>query len=461
MLKIYLPLFRDLIKFFLNLIMISLFMFFYPTQTSAETALTLEQAIKTGLAHSPLIIAGKYTVEASTQGTRAAHGQLWPQLDSYAGYLRMSDPAVIVPIKEFGGPSPVFSRDHYSLGVTMKIPIFEGGRNWTRLSSEKISEAISREILHLTKQELVADITNIFNRVLYLEKLIISQKNTLYALQKARDDAGKRLDVGRVAPVELMRIETQVAQQEQSLVTAKEEWVRTRQLLAQFIGREPSWQPDVSGNLSLPDSTFPAAVRAAGSPDISQRPDIKKAKQEVKLADIEVKYLNGYNLPSINLVGDYGRRAGSGVNDDEEIWSGGVQMSFNLFSGGTITARVHQARARALAAKEHLRQTRLVAMTQVENAISRLQETCKRYQVAGKALSTAKETWRIEDLKYRTGAGTVTDSLLAQSSWSQAEAGTLAALYDYHTAEVEYLLAVGMIDSGFGSRTDVDIAEEK
>ncbi len=451
---------RPSAKLFSCLAIIFLFMTGYSPWATADI-LTLEQAIKTGLKQSPLIASGEFTLQASAQGTKAARGQFFPQLDSYAGYMRQSDPTVIVPIKEFGGPAPAFSRDHYSLGVTMKIPLFEGGRNWTRLSSEKIAEIISREMLQQTRQELVANITNIFNRVLYLEKLIISRKNTLYALQKARDDARERLEVGRVAPVELMRIETQVAEQEQSLVTAKEECVRTRQLLARFLGREPSWRPDISGNLSLPDRTFPPAAHTGGGPDISLRPDIKKAMQEVKLADSEVKYLNGYNLPSISLVGDYGRRAGSGVNNDEEVWSGGVRMSFNLFSGGTIMARVHQARAKAMAAKEYLRQARLVAMTQVENAISRLLETGKRYQVAEKALSTAKETWRIEDLKYRTGAGTVTDSLLAQSSWSQAEAGTLAALYDYHTAKVEYLLAVGTIDSGFGSRTGADIAEEK
>ncbi len=428
---------------------------------AAETLLTLKEAIKTGLKQSPLLASSRFNLQASSLGTKAARGQLFPQLDSYAGYTRLSDPTVIVPIKEFGGPAPAFSRDHYSLGMTMKIPLFEGGRNWTRLSSEKISEAISAETLHLTSQELIADITNIFNRILYLEKLVLSRKNTLYALEKARNDAKERLAVGRVAPVELMRIETQVAEQEQALVTAREECVRARQLLARFIGREPAWQPEISGTLSLPDPGFLPAADARGEADISRRPDIRKALQEVKLADIEVKYLNGYNLPSVNLVGDYGRRAGSGVNNDEEVWSGGVRMSLNLFSGGTITARVQQARAKALAAGEHLRQTRLQAMTQVKNAISRLRETGKRYQVAETALSTAKETWRIEDLKYRTGAGTITDSLLAQSSWSQAEAATLAALYDYHNAKVEYLLACGTIDSGFADRTDVDSVEEK
>jgi outer membrane protein TolC len=353
----------------------------------------------------------------------------------------------VVPIKRFGGKPPVFSRDHYNYGLLMKIPIFEGGRLWSRLSAAEITEAISRESLHLTKQELVAGITNLFNRILYLQKLTESQRVTLDALEKARADAETRLRVGRIAPVDLMRMETQVAAQEQALVSAKEETVRTRQLLARMIGRDPSWSPEVAGKLCCPSDNW-----AEPSADISQRPDIRKAMHEVELAKSNVKYAMGYHLPSVGLVGDYGRRAGSGFDGDEEVWQGGVEVSFNIFSGGSVEAGVRQARAKLLAAEERLRHARLNALTELKNAASSLRETRKRFLVAEKNRTTAKETWRIEDLKYRTGAGTVTDSLLAQSTWFQAEADTLGALYEYQAARVALELAAGTIDSAYQDR---------
>ena len=411
-----------------------------------DAPLTLDAAIKTGLRESPLVGSGNFEVDASVQGRRAALGQLLPHVNSYAGYRRDSDPSVVVPIKEFGGTPPVFSRDHYSYGLLMKIPLFEGGRNWSRLAAAEISEAISRESLHVTRQELVAGITNLFNRILYLEKFTESQHKTLDALKKAEADARVRLKVGRIAPVDLMRIETQVAQQEQALVSAEEETVRSRQLLAKIIGREPSWQPQVSGRLVRPEQD---TLEISVSPDLSLRPDIRKAMHQVKLAETEVRQAAGYHLPDVDLVGDYGRRAGSGFDGDEEVWQGGVEVSFNIFSGGSIEAGVRQARARLLAVKEQLRHSRLTAMTQIDNALSDLRETKKRYLVAMTSLSTAKETWRIEELKYRTGAGTVTDSLLAQSAWFQAEAATLGALYQYHAARVGYLLALGTIDADY------------
>ncbi len=416
----------------------------------ATEPLTLDEAIRTGLKDSPLIRSNSFEAEASSLGKKAAMGQLLPQVNSYAGYTRLSDPSAVVPIKELGGTPPLFSRDHYSYGLAMKIPIFEGGRLWARLSAAEISEAISKETLHLSRQELIAGITNIFNRILYLEKLTQSQQATLNALKKAKADAKVRLSVGRIPEVDLMRMETQVAEQEQALVSAEEANVRARQLLSQMMGRDPAWSPQITGVLPSPSDSDPATKSTAISEmDLSIRPDIRRAMKQVELARAEVRQAIGYHLPSVDLVGDYGRRAGSGFEGDEEVWTGGIQLSMNIFSGGSAEAGVRQARAKLLAAEERLRNTRLNAMAEVASAISSLREARARYMVAEKNLSTAKETWRIEDLKYKAGGGTITDSLLAQSAWFQAEAGKLLALYEYHAAKVAWRLSTGIIDSDY------------
>ena len=438
-----------------QLALLWLLVFFPAGIRAAPPPLTLDQAIAIALRDSPLVIAGRHQVAAAGFGRQAAKGNLYPRLDSYASYRRQSDPSVVVPIKEFGGPSPMFSRDHYSLGVTLKIPVYEGGRLRREVSAAELSRAVSRAGLNLTGQELVANVTTVFKRIPYLEKQLESSSFTLNALKKAGDDTRIRLESGRVAPVDLMRINTQIAAQEQALAALEEECRRTRQLLAQLLGREPEPPLAITGELALPPEI---PLPSPQLPDISQRPDIRKAQNQVRLAENKVKLLQGYHLPSIDLIGDYGRRAGSGLEADEEVWSGGVAVSFNLFSGGSISARVDQAGAELLAAREELRRIRLAALTQVSNALSRLRETRARYRVAEQKTKTARETFRIEELKYKKGAGSITDSLLAQSSWFQADARRIMAVYNYHTALIDYELALGAIDiaslSGAESRPE-------
>ena len=150
------------------------------------------------------------------------------------------------------------------------------------------------------------------------------------------------------------------------------------------------------------------------------------------------------------MVAGYNGAAGRDLIGDEDRWSAGLSLDMNLFSGGTISAEVKQARATLAAARQRKRQAELNARTEIVHAISNLREARHRLQVAASARATAEESYRIEELRYRKGSGTVTDSLLAQAAWLESRANELAALFDVQVAGVGYRLAAGTIDQDEG-----------
>ncbi len=408
-------------------------------------ALTLHDALGIALKKSPLLASKKNELSASTEGVKEARGQLLPRLDAYSSYERLSDPQVVVPIKAFGGRPPTFSRDQYRTGVTVKIPIFEGGRLWTNLGLARLREEVSRKEVSFTTQELIYHVTNVFNEILFLKSLEKAQKKTLGALKKLRKDAKTRFSVGRIAPVDLMRIDAQVAQQEHDLVAIIQERKRAKEFLAQLMGVEPWRLGEVKGVLREPDLKGLESKSEAISRLILERPDIEKAKKEMLLAKKAIRFEKGLHLPFVDLVGDYGRHAGSGFEGDEEIWSAGVKVGLNIFSGGVISARVRQAEERYLAARNRYEHLRLTAIRQALNAISEIREARQRLFAARLSLKSARESFRIEKLKYETGAGSVTDSLLSQAVWFQAEANVHKAFYDLLHAEMDYKFATGRV----------------
>ncbi len=417
----------------------------WPWQVSARRTFTLDEAIDYALGHSPLLKIGRHELSASSEARQVARGRFYPWINGYVDYSRLSDPAVVVPIKSFGGPLPTFSRDQYRAGVSVKIPIYQGGRLRAGLSVAELAGRIAQANLRMDIQNTVANVTNLFNRVLYLKALIGARQDTLSALERAKDDARERLKVGKIAPVDLMRIETQVAAQRQALIEAQEDKRRSSQGLALFMGRDPSEEIDVAGTLSRASAITMDAVVTRLEKLVDNRPDVKRALEKLKQAEANLKVARGQALPSLAFVADYSRRAGSGLDADEEVWSGGLRIDLNIFSGGIISAQIRQARARLLAARERLRQARLNGKTRILQALSEMREALSRYRVARSTAETAEETFRIEDLKYRSGAGTVTDSLLAQSAWLNAKANELSAMYDTQRARVDYLLATGLI----------------
>jgi len=428
-----------------------LFILFFSVKVFAAAQdtklLGLDEAISIALKQSPVLKASKNELNATTFGVRAERGKFFPQITGYADYSRKSDPVVVVPIKEFGGKPPSFSRDQYAVGIRILIPVYEGGRLWARLSAAKLHEEIAKKNLSLTRQDLIANVTNTFNQILYLRELVKAQKESLHALEKARKDASLKLKIGKIAPVDLMRMDTQVAAQKQEIISAKEEEKRAINALCQLIGWKDKWLPNIKGYLSDsingPDTDNPDSLIKDA---LKRRPDILASQASVKKAEAELKYAKGWHLPSLNLVGDYSRHAGSGLRYDEEVWSGGVALSLNIFSGGTISAQVSEAASRLQAEMRRLQNQKLKARREILDSLSRLREALHRHRVAKAVVKTARETFRIEQLKYDTGAGSVTDSLLAQAQWQRAIADEVSARFLIQKATVDLRLALGLID---------------
>ncbi|MFN3479728.1 MAG: TolC family protein, partial [Thermodesulfovibrionales bacterium] len=168
----------------------------------------------------------------------------------------------------------------------------------------------------------------------------------------------------------------------------------------------------------------------------------KKTEQ----AKTRIGIASSKRYPSISIVGNYGSRAGSGMNGNEEVWEVGVVVSLNIFDGGMTSADIKKERVLYERAKEELRQAELRAETEIKNALSLLKEAEHRIDASEKAVAQSEEALRIEELKYKTGAGNITDVLLAQSAMSIAQANYYQALYDYNTSLIEYKRATGMIE---------------
>jgi outer membrane protein TolC len=66
-----------------------------------------------------------------------------------------------------------------------------------------------------------------------------------------------------------------------------------------------------------------------------------------------------------------------------------------------------------------------------------------RIEATRQAIEQARESLRIERLKYDLGSGSMTDVLDAQSALLQSETNSARALADYHIATAKLKLATG------------------
>ncbi len=410
-------------------------------------------AIRIALANSPKLKENRAVVRGAVSGRKAVRAGLFPQVNGYARYDRFSDPVSVVPIQGLNLPPPLFSRDQYQAGLSFRVPLYEGGRLRGGIRAAAKDEGIARAGLADSREILIAAVTDTFNSILYLKSLRCAKEKTLAALENARDEAALRLKLGRIAPLDLMEIDTRVAAERVDLVRTRETLKRTGQQLCRLLGWSPATGIETRGNLEEKEKGAAGLVASLAGPAgrgrlkecIGKRPDIIRAGKRVERADESLRIARGRRLPSVELVGDYGRHAGSGLDGAEGRWSAGIRVSLNVFSGGLVSAEVARARAKREAAAEALHGLMLKAESQVYAALSSLREAGARIALAGKARMTAAEAYKIETLRYRKGTGTVTDLLKAQAAWWQAKAQYIRALFDRQQAVTALRLATAVI----------------
>ena len=411
---------------------------------SLSFSLTLEEAVSRALKNNPGLMSERNLSTSLKYAVKAEKGKLLPRIDFIAQAKRLSDPQPVVSI---AGPGkfPKFSKNLYLYQFNAVLPLYEGGRIRKSIQIASLAKEAQANMEKLTALNLIAEVKKTYFFILYAKSLIKAYEKTVEALKKAKKDAELRLSLGKIPPLDLMRIDAQLEGEKAYLASAKEAYSRAVEALLILMGEKPDKKLSVNGYLKYAPYTLPSDYEHL----LLCRPDINAQEIAVEKAEKKVELAFREHFPSVEVFSSYGKRAGAGLNYRREVWEAGIQLKINLYSGGVISSKVSQEKALLLHEKEKLRELKLKAEKEVLDAISRIKEAEERVKFFKASKLAAKEAFRIENLKYKTGAGTITDMLVAQAEWFRAESSYVQALYELTCARIDYEYATATIGRGF------------
>lgn len=420
----------------------------YGLETSAgdEQLFTLTELIDYAIEHSPALKISSKSVEAEKYGVSGARGEMMPRLDGQAAYTRYRYPTSIMPVVlsppvDFSD-LPDFERNIYDAGLSLKIPLFRGGRLVRGLSIAQLRKLISEDNYVTTKQELVYNVTTVYYKILQTGKLLATSLQAEKQLETHRKNVKHFLDAGTVPKLDLLKTEVELARAKEKTLMVRNNMENAGELLKTLIGLD-----DMKKNIMLAEEKA-AATETLLSEDadiekaLELRSDYKAIKRKKEIAGQRVKAATGRWFPEISAVADYSGRAGD-PHIFKENWSYGIRMTVPIFEGGIISAEVGRERAELAKAHEEERQLRFSLIREVKEAHLNIAYAQERTVVAGEALESARENLRIESLKYETGSGTTSDVLDAQTGLVRAESDYYQAVYDKATALAALKKATG------------------
>ncbi len=429
-----------------------------PCRTTATIAMSrtpygnlgLQQAIELALANNPEVAAVRQDTAAAQARYRQAIGAALPSLHAVGGYTRfLDDQRLIQP--HFNGELGVFGPNITSGDLVLTMPLFTGGRIINEIRAAKLLQQAATHQLARSREELVFNVTSVFDAILTSRRLIAS----LVASEKALTDQLQRVNdliaSQKAATVDRLRVEVRLADIRQKLVQARNlEAIQTRALAALLSVDGPSSDWNVAGELPVPvaGATEPLADVLARA--LQQRPDYLAARTALEAQARAVDAARAGHWPTVALAADYGGRWAidpaqrpAGTSNPDDVGFAGVVVDLPIFEGGRITARVQEQRAKLGAAQERLRKLELQVRLEVETALLNITAAADRVAATQKAVEQAAESLRIERLKYDTGKGTIVDVLDAQAALLQAQTSYDQALADHHVALAQLRLATG------------------
>jgi outer membrane protein len=399
---------------------------------ASAAAETLPEAIASAYASNPQIAAARAQVRQVDETVPLARADTRPNADLSGSFDQTLD-------NRFGDLGQTFTG-----GVTVRQPIWEGGRVRANISAAEARIEAARARLRATEYNVVTDTVTAYADVLRTDALVELNQGQVNVLEQQLRASRDRFEVGDLTRTDVAQSEARLAFARANLMTARGQAVVAKQAFKRLVGRDPVQLAPLPPLPPVPATDAQARDQAFGT-----NPTLIASRLDERAAAEDVRAAKAGRLPSIGLqaAANYTHYTGdlsglSGFNP-----SLGLTAGMPLFTGGRIAAQVRQAQARQSEALEQITQTeRLVSESATDNwALLRAAEAViesSKVQVDANAL--AAEGVRQEN---QVGSRDILDVLNAEQELLNARVDLVQAERDRYVAAYQLFETIGEIET--------------
>jgi outer membrane protein TolC len=357
---------------------------------------------------------------------------------------------------------------------------FGRGLNLRLLRTARNNKKISEEGFRQQVISTVSQIENIYWDLVNAYEAYKVNERSLALAQKTLSDNQKQVEIGTLAPLDVVRAQSSVATAEQALIASKtnlqlQQLVIKNALTRSLPNNSALVQAEVipTDMVQVPEQETLPPVEDLVKMALENRPDYKQQRITLQNNEINIKGVNNGLLPVVDLVGFYGASSIAGLQNPlatcvppatpastgcipaGTIPPTGFGDAFtNLFKsrapdkGVAINIQIplsnRVAQATQVRAMLEYRQSQLSLKT-VENVITigirndvfTLENNRASVAAAQKARDLAAQTLDAEQKKYNLGASTYLAVLQDERDLAQAESALMSAMTNYAKARVQ------------------------
>ncbi|MDA7717011.1 TolC family protein [bacterium] len=435
------------------------FFLFFISYNVAAQQLTKQEAIRLTLENNFGILIATNTIEIAKNNKGVLNSGYLPTLTGNAGANYQSattntsfqgaiDPNTGQPRNDIEIKDAETQR--FNAGLNLNYTLFDGlGRfyNFKRLKEQyNLTELQARETIENT----ILQLFSVYYEVARLSENLEILEETLRISRERVSRSNYQFEYGQNTKLNVLNAQVDVANDSINLLNTRQQLENTKRDLNVILNEniENSFEVDTILKF-IPTIQLDEYLAKSSKNNVT----LLQNESTIQISDYDIKVSKSGYLPSVGLIGSYGwnenRNPASaffpGNVSDTYTLAAGINLTWNLFDGGSTITRVKNAKI-ALDNQEIIKnQITKEVERDIANALGNYRNRLNIYKIQQQNVITSQNNFERSQERFKLGQITSIEFRQAQINLILAETNKNSAKYDAKIAELQLLQLTGQL----------------
>jgi outer membrane protein len=403
--------------------------------------LTIAQAEQLAIKNNPNISVSRLIALAQAQVTRETRSIEMPQANGNLTAIDANNNGRLTGDGSMNSPRLL---DKAAGGLTVSQLITDFGRTHNLVKSAQSNARAQFESERATELDITLAVDQAFYQALTAQAVLKVAQDTVNQRQQT-DDQVRALTKSKIrSDLDLSFADVQLAQAKLLLLDAQNREQTAMASLNNVLGSDQDQQFTLVDETKGAPSPAPTNAEAMVQAAFTARPDLAALNDRYLSAKQYATAERDLWMPTVSAMASSG---GAPVRDDliQSSWYGaaGANISVPVFNGFLFNAETKEAKLRAQAAQEDVRNLRDIIARDVRMAVLNAQTAFQRIAVTQQLVYQANFAFDLASARYKIGLSSIVALSQAQLQQTQAQIDYATARYEYEIAMAEVRYQIG------------------
>lgn len=378
---------------------------------------SLTEAWKLALEHDSAYAAVESEHASATAELAAARGARWPSLEVSGSETQLNDAPFLdinTPAGELISPK-LWNHDRIGMAAAqVALPLYTGGQISAGIHAAQHQVAAAAALETGAAQDLRLAVTEAYIGVLRSQQTLAVAEANVSGLKAHLADVQVMYDKEAVARNDLLAAQVASANAEQQRLIGANAVRIAAAGYNRLVGQPLERVPELEDHLPPAELADSVTLEALIAQAVSNRPELQARATQALAFEARAEAERGKNGPQVAVTAGYNHLDNTFLNR-QDFASIALGVHWTLFDGGQVAQHAAALRSAARASQQQLADRESRVALEVQEAWLDRQAAVARLAASHEAVEQAEENLRIARELYRSGLGTNTQVLDAQT----------------------------------------------